>query len=260
MDCNHARLLLNFARPRSAELEEGEAEALASHLARCPACATYEHAERRLDEHIGRAIRDVPLPDGLRRRLDLRLGRARDLWYRRRLLTWTGAAAAVLLAAFLSWNALRPRPAAINLDALVAQLNTVPINQETPTTPADVERWFRDRQIAMRAPGQFDYNLLANCQVADFQGQRVPLLVFQKARPDLKNLNPHDTRDAVAWVYVLDDRQFDLGSLEGKVPASFPTSALKIHWQRDPADPHTAYVIIYTGDGLEAFRKETRAT
>ena len=83
MDCKTARLLLNFTRIDSQDLEEDEAEALASHLAGCQDCGAVTRAEQKLDDHIGRAMRHVTVPDGLRDRLLLRLANQRDLWYRR---------------------------------------------------------------------------------------------------------------------------------------------------------------------------------
>jgi len=97
MDCKSARLLMEFARPGSAELDAGEADALQQHLADCLDCNALAAAERRADEHIGRAMRDVPLPEGLQERLLKRLTAERDAWY----LRWAkrAAAAAVLFFA-----------------------------------------------------------------------------------------------------------------------------------------------------------------
>src|SRR5262245_47235500 len=97
MDCKSARLLMEFARPGSAELDAGEADALQQHLADCPDCAALAAAERRADEHIGRAIREVPLPEGLQKRLLKRLDDERTAWYLRRVTRV--AAAAILLFA-----------------------------------------------------------------------------------------------------------------------------------------------------------------
>src|SRR5437867_12201644 len=97
MDCRTARQLLEFARPRSLELEGSEAEALESHLADCPECGPLAQAERQIDDRVGRAMRAVVLPDGLRDRLlnglrqDRRLARRR--WFGR-----VAVAATILLA------------------------------------------------------------------------------------------------------------------------------------------------------------------
>ena len=73
MDCKTARLLLEYARPNSHELDETEARALEEHLAGCTDCDQQTGAERRADEVIGRAMRAVDVPDQLRSRVLARL-------------------------------------------------------------------------------------------------------------------------------------------------------------------------------------------
>lgn len=244
MECNDARLLLNFARPLASELEESEAEALASHLNRCPRCADIDRAGRRLDDHIGRAMRDVPVPPDLGLRLKARLDRDRDNWYRRRLIRSSAVAAGLFLAMFLGWNALHTRPDNVDIARLHEQANQV----EKLDQPRKVEEWFQsEHKVAMKAPTAFDYNLLSQCSLVDFQGKQVPRLQFQKSNPG--------AGDSVAWVYVLSDKQFDLKSLEGKTAPS--VGAFKVAWERDSSDPHIAYVVVYTGD-LAVFKKVTK--
>src|SRR5690242_15755148 len=111
MDCRTARLLLDYARPAPAELPGGDAAALEGHLTACPECEALARAERQADDRLGRAVRDVPVPDGLRDRLLARLGAERRRWYPRRL-TWGGGtlagAAAALLLAFGLWRYFHP--------------------------------------------------------------------------------------------------------------------------------------------------------
>src|SRR5262245_9514970 len=101
MDCRSARLLLHFQRPTAAELEPADAQALALHLGRCSACAALARGEDLFDKHLGRAMLNVPVPEGLKARLEERLKAERSDWYRR----WAGyvvrgvAAAVILLLA-----------------------------------------------------------------------------------------------------------------------------------------------------------------
>src|SRR3954451_16962170 len=100
MDCKTARLLLLFDRPRAGEMGDDEARALQEHLALCGACAAAARAERRQDAHLGRATRDLPVPEGLRGRLVDRLAADRGARDRRRMLHGAralAAAAALLL-------------------------------------------------------------------------------------------------------------------------------------------------------------------
>src|SRR5438067_13660259 len=84
MDCSTARLLLDFARPRAGDLGPVEAEELERHLAHCIECDAMARAARRADEHLGAAMRQVELPDGLRAGLLTRLDAERGRWYRQR--------------------------------------------------------------------------------------------------------------------------------------------------------------------------------
>src|SRR5438552_1926713 len=102
MDCNHARLLLIFSRKRS-ELEATEAEALDGHLKICPQCAGLAESERNLDEVVGSAMRDVPMPAGLQGRLLAGLDRARSIRNWKKGLSAAGLAAGFLLAVGLTW-------------------------------------------------------------------------------------------------------------------------------------------------------------
>jgi hypothetical protein len=239
MDCNDARLLLTFARPLASELEEGEAQALASHLAACPRCAAADRTTRRIDDTLGRAMRAVPMPEGLQQRLKSRLSRERDTWYRKRLLTWTTAAAAVLLIAFFGWNALKPRPIVPDPENWHALVNSL------PETAAGVEERYKSLGVTMKAPSQFDYGKLVHLGVADFQGKRVPLLMFQG-------------ENRTAWVYVLNDRQFDLKALKDRQAPSVGSFKVQTEW--NPADAGYAYICVFTGDNLAPFLKNTLST
>jgi hypothetical protein len=241
MDCNHARLLLTFARPLATELEESEAHALANHLTDCPACAALERSERRLDAPIAAAMRAVPVPAGLRERLLGQLARDRAVLNRRRWMRRGVAVAAAVLVAFGAWSFLAAKPLALNLETVYWRANNL------PNTPAEVEEWFQqNHRTTMTAPTAFNYALLAHCTMADFEGKRVPLLEFRN-------------RTESAWVYVLDAGQFDLRSLEGQGSLS-GAATFFVEWQREPANPRIAYVIIYTSGGLEQFKKTAQAT
>src|SRR5262245_60990410 len=119
MDCKTARLLLDVAHPRGAELEGDEADLLERHLAECAECGPHARAERRLDAHLGAAVCDVPVPAELRDRIlgGLRADRAARV--RRRGLRYAGrlAAAAVILLVVGVWWWTRPLPAP-NLEQL----------------------------------------------------------------------------------------------------------------------------------------------
>lgn len=191
MDCNHARLLLTFARDH-ADLDQSEADGLEEHLGQCPECAATAATERRVDAALGKAMNAVPVPPGLKQRILAKLPRTRLRW--RRLIVSTVAAAAVLLLAvgftWRTWLAPRPDPDWERIPFTFVNLN--------PKSPQEVETWFKDKQrLTMVFPRQFNSRRLNSISVADFQGQRVPKLEFL-AKGD------------VAHVYVLSDRQFNV--------------------------------------------------
>jgi hypothetical protein len=231
MDCKTARLLLDFDRALPApELEAGEAERLHEHLAECPVCRSAAQIERQVDEHLGRAVRAVPVPDGLRQRLLTRLESERQVWYRRRVWVPAAAAAAavLLLAVWLGLGPGHPLPR--------PDVDYHALNQQLGSPPERVQEWFAETyHVQTTVPPQLDYNFLAFYDLASFQGQRVPLLYFIRG-------------EFTARVYVLSDRQFDLSDLKPEKMPGYPVVVLE-----DPRHPHVRYVVIYTSEQLDWF-------
>src|SRR3954471_2773903 len=106
MECKDARLMLNFPQSGPDAPSGDEADALRDHLGVCPECDAAFRAEARIDAHLGRAMRDVPVPAGLKEQLLKRLEEERAEALRKRILQAVrgfAAAAAVLLAVGLSF-------------------------------------------------------------------------------------------------------------------------------------------------------------
>jgi hypothetical protein len=232
MDCNHARLLLNFSRKQS-ELEATEAEALRSHLDTCATCSSSAKAERHLDEVVGQALRDVPVPAGLEMRLLHRLETDRVRYRWRRVATVGSLAAGLLLAVGLSWFFYFGARISPDYDRVF-----VDISDKERASPETVEQWFRGQGMTMEAPRQFNYGLLTSYDSAQFMNRRVPKLVFF-FRGD------RDNSPAIAEVYVLSNRQFRLDEV-----APHPASMELI---TDNPDFH--YVVVVNPRGSsQAFR------
>lgn len=69
MDCRTALELLEAARPGTDDLSEPELQPVGAHLQNCPRCEAAYRRRQTLDRAIGHAIRDVPVPSGLKQRL-----------------------------------------------------------------------------------------------------------------------------------------------------------------------------------------------
>src|SRR5215213_5823218 len=79
------------------ELAGEDAAALDAHLAACPKCAAVVRFERAFDDRVGRAMRAVPVPAGLKGRLLDGVAAQRGSWYREKAYALVGLAACVAL-------------------------------------------------------------------------------------------------------------------------------------------------------------------
>jgi hypothetical protein len=245
MDCKTVRLLLDYARPRSAELAGDDAAALEGHLHACPDCEVLARGERQFDDHLGRAVRNVPVPDGLRDRLLNRLAAERRTWYRRQARRWgpVAAAAVVLLALGLWWQWPRHQLPAPDLDAMVEYVSQ---NNNARISAEKVEEWFNNNypDLPVVAPREFElralnYGLLAYADLGQFQGQRVPMLLFASG-------------DKQARVYILSHKHFDLGELFRTQPV-VDSKGYTVAVKPGPEGSGTVHVFIYTGNSMTPF-------
>src|SRR5579859_7283061 len=97
MDCKTARFFLHFYRPDTGDLDGPEVEELENHLAHCTECNALASGQRRLDQHLGRAMRAIEVPPRLRADVLDALTQQRRAWQRRWLRRATPAAVAAAL-------------------------------------------------------------------------------------------------------------------------------------------------------------------
>jgi hypothetical protein len=237
-------LLLHFAYPLRTELEGSEAEDLESHLAECAQCGAVAQVERRADNRIGQAMRAVPVPDGLRHRLLAQLDAERDAWYRRRVRRGLGvfaAAAALLLVVWVGFAFQKNRPQQVDLEGLAQKVQGDIANP----TPDRVQDHFAVKGIATVAPPEsmFNYRLLRYYAVESLQGKRVPVLLFTNGSDQ-------------ARVYILSERHFDLEAALAEPTNVGSGCRIDVLPGPDNAKLRVIYVIIYTGQRLDAFKPQ----
>jgi hypothetical protein len=236
MDCKYARVLTELARPRSTELEPGETAALESHLAVCPECGPQAQQQRLIDEHLGQAMRDVPIRENLRNRLLRRLAAQRDAWYR----SWLMRVAGILLAAaaivLLVWGAVWWR-STLRQPFDPQELAELGEGDEPNAKPEDVSRWLKEEHgIQVPAPRDVEYFYFSHCSIQNYRGKRVPRLVF------VYN-NGRELSQAV--IYIVTDAQFhDLDEQVNQPPRG--TRGYEIKVVSCPEDPHVYFVRIFT--------------
>jgi hypothetical protein len=241
MDCKTARLLLPFA---GRELDAAEADALQAHLTDCPDCAAAAEAERALDERLGRAVRDVPVPDGPRANLLRKLRGERDAFYRRWAFRAAGIAAALALAVGLGWFGWLKSLPEVDVDGISKH-----VAEQYQSPPDRVTEWLKrvggNRHFVAPPDTQFNYHLLAARGVDEVEGKQVPFLFFVG-----------DDRGTPVWarVYVLGDRRFNLTKLQEQAGAGGSgAGGLQAAVLPGPTD-RIVYVVIYNGVSLAPFR------
>jgi hypothetical protein len=239
MDCRTARVLIDFDRPPCPEMESADAEALRHHLADCPECGPFAAQERHLDDHLGRAMRDVPVPGDFKQRLLNRLSKERDAWWRRWLVRGGAAAAAVLLALAGSWYFWpMPTPSADQI-----QIETA---GKIRATEEMVAGYFQQQGLGyLSLPTQFKFEYLKDYYVEQFQGRPIPVLRFEHMEQGIP---------VYAKVMVLSDRYFDLKNLKDNPRAE--SGVPKVLVLEQAGDPHVLFVVIYNANDLDAFLRQ----
>ena len=190
MDCSHARLLILFQKPGSGEIAQAESEALHAHLEQCRDCRNLGQRQQTVDNVLGQAMRQVPVPGDLQDRIFQRLQRTGrpNPW------PWLAGAAVLLLAVGLG-GLLWVRPLATNFDP--ADLEA----RHQHGAKADVvKEWFQQRGVRFALPPLTNMEYLDSWDLATVEGRRVARLLF--VRTDSAQNN------AVAHLYVIPETVF----------------------------------------------------
>ncbi len=230
MQCQEVRSQLPMLQPAGADQLDADAQAaLRFHLEKCPACTAWMERESRLDHHLGRAVRDVAVPAGLQQRI---LGKL-ALQPRRapRALLAAAACALVVFGLAGTWFLWpNPRLSFDDISSLVAR-------GEQHATPESVEAWFREQRLTMAAPREYDYTYLQSLEVVEFQGRRVPKLIFYRERA---------SRATMAEVLVLSSAQFRLDALQAIDRLAVRSKVVSL--RQDVDSPEYFFLRISQGD------------
>lgn len=195
MDCKTARMILELFPTNSQELADDEREALEHHLTQCRECDQLAQRERRLDHHLSTAMRDVPIPGGLKSRI---YGQLNNQGKEKRQKRWSRAAslaaAAVVLLALGYWIFTRPSTRTkVSFDEIALEL-TAPDNMPKK---GEIEQWFANNDMKVTLPAEFNYRFLAVYTYRPLANKQVPFLLFRQGPAELE-------------VYLLPSSMFNL--------------------------------------------------
>jgi len=224
---------MRFRRHGPDEIGAEVTDALDRHLAACPRCAADARTATTFDTSVAAAMRDVPVPAGLRTRLVADLSVRHAVVFRRRLYRGFALAASLLLSVGLvvgAFTAARPQPdtARIAWDADAIG---------DPQTSEDAVRtWLVAQRLPAQLPEPFDYGLYLTRGTEEVQGRDVPVVVFR---------DPHGP--GFAKVYVFRSTSFDLKDMH-----EVQSSSCRAVPYPDRAAGVT-FVVVYTGQELTPF-------
>jgi hypothetical protein len=241
MDCSNARLLMQFRTTSGDELAAPEREELDAHLAGCPLCRALDHDQHRLDEHLGRAMRDVPVPAGLRQRLLAAVAPAPPAKRPRRWVKRAGWGLGLATAASLgllvwAWyfgqGPLKPTisPHQVQMGYLAT----------LPRDPDAVNAQFRVLGARLCAPDWVEYKYLSNppsrvvlpgyTNEKDAEKYKVPQLIFTRRV---------GREEEEVKMFILHNRAFRVEDYE---PAYYEGYNLAVH-----TAPYYTYLMLYKG-------------
>jgi hypothetical protein len=232
MDCRDAQFYLRLRRPGSDDLDPDAAAALDRHLAGCAACAAAGRALAGFDAAVGRAMRAVPVPEGLRDQLFAEVATRRGALLRRTAYRYLAVAASVLVTCGLAlgvYSAARPQ----------ADVTALVVRGDELGQPQGAERQiaaFLKAQSLPALPESFDPALFIHAGTESVQGRDVPVLVF-RAR----------TGEGLAKVYAFRGTAFKLDAIRDEQASLFSAKPYP-----NPSAGMT-YVVVFTGMDLTPF-------
>src|SRR5262249_15848621 len=108
---------------------------------------------------------------------------------------------------------------------------------QTSSSPDQLSIWYRENyNLDVVPPAGLDYNALRFYDLGDFQGKRVPVLLFIR-------------ETANARVYILSPNESDL-----RIVVEAP--GYKVKYFHHPTEESVAYVAVYSSDNFDSFMEK----
>ena len=235
MECRDAQFYLRFRRPGSDELGPDVATDLDRHLAGCEHCAAEAGAQTAFDAVVAGAMRDVPVPAGLRNKLVAHVAEKRGAELRRKAYRYAGTAAAVFLALGMTFGFFARRPS-LDLPEMV-----MAFDYQSQNPDAAIRDWLVAEKLPTALPAPFDPALLHKFDTERVKGRNVPVISFRDRNGQ-----------GFAHVYILRPGEFrGQEDLQG-----FQASNCRAQvFTNVPQAPGYVYVVIHTGPNLTPFLK-----
>lgn len=241
MDCDTARHLLAFRRPSGpSELTPEDVAALDRHLAGCPGCAAVVGRQEGFDAAVGAAMRDVPVPAGLRGKL-LKAAADREVTrFRRRVATYTAAAATALLAVFLAYGVTWANRPYLDPEGLV-----IDNDRKAESPELAVSDWLKSQGMPTDLPLDLEYRYYRWLGTEPVAGRNVPVIVFEIPQP---NRGRPDT----LTLYLVRQSDFRMDPMLPGAVGSFSTATVV---KDDRKGSGIVYLARYNTPTLDPFLK-----
>ncbi|MBM3983363.1 MAG: DUF3379 domain-containing protein [Planctomycetes bacterium] len=232
MECRDAQFYLRLRRHAADELGPDVTGTLDSHLATCAACAADARAALSFDRALTAAMRSVPVPSGLREKLFTQAAAKQGAVLRGKLYRAGGLVAAGLLVLGIGFGVFSNSRPKVDSQVLI----DIASNQSEQA----VSRFLVANKLPDHLPMPFDYDLLMHFDMGEYQGQKVPVIVFRSPNGD----------NGFAKVYIFkSDSRFDLRGLQDAQGSQARAQVLV----GQGAYRGATYVFVHTGRDLQPF-------
>jgi len=227
MQCRDAQFYLRLRRHAGDELGAEVAADLDRHLVGCAACAADAKAAESFDRAVSSALRNVPVPTGLRDKLMVQASAHHGTVIRRKAFRVVALAASLFLCVGLAYGVFTSTRAKIDTAEMVRYED-----ERFQNPGGSLDQWLASQKLPPQLPLSFNTDLLMTMGTEQVQGVDIPVAVFR---------HPTDPRGFAKLYFFRTDGSYNLRNLQD-VGASF-TSAVVI---AGPQHRDVKYVILHT--------------